>query len=124
MTKVKIRPASLGEWLAFYGEQPKHTVKAIVAEADGEILGVAGLEKHPGFYVAFSDIGDKMRKHKKAILKAGKELVKLIDDCRLPVVSIQNEAEPTSFGFLTHLGFTPTEEPGVLVWPNENRGAA
>lgn len=116
MTRVELRPATRADWEAFYGEPPQHTVKAIVADADGEILGVAGLEKHQGFYVAFSDIGDKMRKHKKAILKAGKELVNLINASRLPVVAIQNEAEPTAYGFLTHLGFTPTEEPGVLIW--------
>ena len=117
MTRPDIRPGRPADWLAFYGEPPKRTVRPIVADLDGKILGVAGLERQHGFYVAFSDISDDMRKHKTAMLRAGKMLVDMIKECRLPVVGIQNKDEPTSINFLTHLGFVPTEEPEVLVWP-------
>lgn len=116
MKRPELKPATASDFISFYGSPPKNTVRAIVCVLDGRVLGVAGIERHHGFYVAFSDISTEMRSYKKTILSAGIRLVEMIRQCSLPVVSIQNLEEKTSRNFLTRLGFVPTEEPEVFLW--------
>lgn len=116
MTKPKIRPARLGDFLAFYGHSPKNTVRAIVVENAGQVIGFGGVERHPGMYVAFSDITDELRARKVVLMKAARATMDLVKQCRLPVVTIQDVNEKTSCNFLIHLGFVPTEEPEVFLW--------
>lgn len=117
MTKPEIRPARLSDFLAFYGHPPKNTVKAVVVEVGGRILGFGGVERHPGMYVAFSDITEELQTRKVALMRAARATIDLVRQCRLPVVTIQAAELPTSHNFLIHLGFVPTEEPEVYLWP-------
>ncbi len=107
----------MADFLAFYGHPPKNTLRAIVVEHQGKVIGFGGVERHPGLYVAFSDISDDLRAMRKTLLKAAKATIELVKQCRLPVVTIQNLEESTSQNFLIHLGFIPTVEPEVFLWP-------
>lgn len=121
MTRPKIRPATATDFLAFFGHPPKNTIKAIVVDIDGKVIGMGGIERHRGFYVAFSDISDDLRARKVVLMKAARAVIDLVKQCPLPVVTIQNTEEKTSRNFLTHLGFVPTEEPEVFLWPGSQQ---
>jgi hypothetical protein len=116
MTKPKIRPARLSDFLAFYGHPPKNTLKAIVVEVDGKVIGFGGVERHPGMYVAFSDISEQLQSMPVLLMKAAKATIELVKQCNRPVVTIQAAELATSYNFLIHLGFVPTEEPEVFLW--------
>lgn len=111
----------MADFLAYYGHPPKNTLKAIAVEHEGKLIGFGGVERHPGLYVAFSDISDELRARRKTLMQAAKATIDLVRQCRLPVVTIQNLEEPTSQNFLTHLGFVPTPEPEVYLWPGSQQ---
>jgi hypothetical protein len=103
VTAPEIRPATADDLARFYGSPPERTMRALVAVLDGEPIAVAGIAyQRPGQppYL-FSDLKPEMRRHRKAIVKGARQMLR--DLARPGLVAIAGE--PTAPRLLARLGF-------------------
>lgn len=124
MTKSKpiIRDATAADMRAMFPDHPVLTFKGLVVELDGEVIGIGGVCYQQGHPVAFSDLRDALRNHKKTLAKACRMLVNLFDKIGGRVYAVACPTEPTAPYLLAKLGFAPTgrftEAGETLVrWP-------
>jgi N-acetylglutamate synthase-like GNAT family acetyltransferase len=105
--KPVIRHATLGDLISFYGEAPKETVRAIVAELDGEIIGVGSLVYQPKSVTGLKmEIKPEMRRYKFSLHKGAKMLLDMARATGMPAVAaIRDASEPRSSQWLERLGF-------------------
>ncbi len=115
MTNYKIYPATAHDIESFFGYKPKLRTRAIIASIDGDLVAIAGLHYMSQAVVAFSDMKDSMRPHKKFILKTAMALVDMIRHERRTVVALA-EFE-SSHALLLRLGFEHVTDE-VYKWPN------
>ena len=105
---VTFRPATQRDFLAFYGRPSPYTLRAMVAEHEGRVIGFGGYYTEPGgALIAFTDILPEMRKHRKAMLRGAKLVMGLIRGNGVPVLARANPNEPTADTALRHFGFAP-----------------
>jgi hypothetical protein len=104
--QIITRPATLEDLIVFYGERPSGTTRAIVAEMDGEIVGVIGIIRERLWGKYFSEFSPALQPHLKSItiMRAIKESLKFCDNYRGPVLAVANDAE--SCRIMNRLGFT------------------
>lgn len=101
---------------AFYGKRPPQTVRAMILEIDGVVVGIGGLTSEPGQAVAFIDLKPEAKQHKKALVRALRTgYDKLMRDNKLPIIAVADPNEPTAEGLLKHFGFEHMEN-GVFKW--------
>ena len=105
---VQIRTATAQDARKFYGQDPVYSFRGIAAELNGDIVGLGGLYFEDGKPVVFSEIRDAMRPHKKAIAKATRMLMQMLDDLGRSAYAFACPNEPTSGYLLAKLGFKPT----------------
>ena|SRR5688572_18600318 len=101
---------------AFYGKRPPQTVRALVLEIDGIVMGIGGLTSEVGQVVAFIDLKPEAKKYKKSLVRAlwtGYE--KLMRGNKVPIIAVADPNEPTAEGLLKHFGFEHMEN-GVFKW--------
>ncbi len=81
-------------------------MRAIVAEMDGEIVGMIGIMREQAWGKFFSEFLPQLQPHLKSItiMRAIKEALKLCDNYRGPVLAIADDAE--SCRIMNRLGFT------------------
>lgn len=108
------RRATAQDALVFYGKTPPMSFRGFVAELDGEVIGIGGIYYNEGVPVAFTDLGEPMRKHKKAIAKACRMLTRFFDQTGGKVYAVACPKEPTAPYLLAKLGFKPTGLFGPL----------
>lgn len=77
--------------------------KAIVAEMDGEILGIGGIYYRNGFMVAFSDFNEKMNDFPFTRGRATKMIMDIVGN--KPCIAIADQRHSGSEKLLTRLGF-------------------
>lgn len=94
--------------VAYYGTQAKMSFRGYVAELDGEVVGIGGVYYANGAPIAFSEMREPMRKHKRAIAKACRMLTQLFDKIGGNVYAVACPTEPTAPRLLAKLGFVPT----------------
>lgn len=103
---MKHRTATREDLIAWFGNVPV-SMRVLVLEDDGRIVGVAGVSVMVDHLQAFSsqrpEAGDgKIAKARMAV--AFKALLKTAGG---PVFALCSETEPTAPGLLSHLGFRP-----------------
>lgn len=98
----ELRPATAKDIAAFYGKPPRETVRAIVAELNGEPVGIAGIAHKNGCLVLFCDLKPEMRKFRKSIVKAGRQLMSMTKG--RTVRSVADPNIPGSGRFLEAIG--------------------
>lgn len=111
---VEIKPAQ--EWMvkALYGETIERTVEAIVALDGDAVLGMAALYPENGRLVLVARITDKARQglqacgHRRALLKAAREIMKRAKRWKLPVVVLADKRIEGADKLIAHLGFKPS----------------
>lgn len=108
---IDIIPATPELLERFYGKPPVRTVNAVVAVREGEILGIAGVYLDLGRLVLFSELTDELRKHKRVIVKGIGKVKEIVQNTRLPVVSLADCSIKGSDTLLAHMGFR--EEDGL-----------
>jgi hypothetical protein len=108
---VKIRPATRDDVLQWYGNVPA-TMRAIVAEDDGRVLGIAGLASVGGGLQAFSEIDDALRGHRLFLARAAIAFRGLLAETPGAIVAICSQCEPTAPRLLSWLGFEQCSERG------------
>ena len=103
---IIVRYATAEDILAFYGEPPHGTLRALVAEMDGEIVGVIGIVREERWGVFFSDVTSVLQPHLKSItiMRAIKRALRFCDEYRGPVFARAIDAE--SCRLMNRLGFT------------------
>ena len=103
--------------MAFYGEQSSGTMRAMVAEMDGEIVGVIGIVREQQWGKFFSDFSPALQPHLKSItiMRGIKQALKFCDDYLGPVVAVAHDVE--SCRIMNRLGFTHLHG-GWYAWLN------
>lgn len=92
----------------YYGARPPISFRGYVAVLDGEPIGVGGVYRTGGLWVAFSEMKDEMRPFVKARARAARLLVNFADRLGVTVHAVEDPNEPTSPGLLKKLGFEKT----------------
>lgn len=103
-----VRPATADDIARFYDKPPGRSVRAWVAEFDGQVIGLGGLFYGPRSVCLFSEMTPELRRHKRFIVDAAVALVALGKRVNATVI-----ADPRIDGserFLTWLGLVPLME--------------
>ncbi len=92
--------------MAFYGKKPQGTLRAYVAEMNGEVCGVMGVLREELWGKCFSDFKPKLHPYLKSItiLRGVKLALQLCDEYKGPVLACADNAE--SCRIMHKLGFT------------------
>lgn len=98
-----VRQATRDDLIDWFGAVPA-TMRAIVAEENGKVYGVAGISVMQDHLQAFSAVKPELRKHKYLMAKAGVMFARMLKDCG-PVLAVCSPTEPTAPDLLTRLGF-------------------
>ncbi len=97
---IQIRPATPDD----VKDIAHRTVRAIVAELDGKVIGVAGI-MHTSPLQAFGYFEDEFKKYPKAVVKSIKNFHALLAQYDVPVYAIACPKQKSSSRFLEHAGF-------------------
>jgi len=100
-----LRPATLDDLIALQGKAPECTMRAHVAEIDGQPLAVGGVYYTNGATYAFSVLSDEMRLHRKSIMRAARYAMEKIAELPGPIYALCSRDEETAPQFLARLGF-------------------
>ena len=120
MTSPRIRSATQADIDSFYGDDaPGASMRAIVADLDGKIIGIAGMSYHDGQMTAFSAMRDEMKKYPVTTMKAARRFTKMLDQYGHNVLAVASCDIEGSSRFLEHVGFTfsgITRDGRVYKW--------
>jgi hypothetical protein len=108
---VKVRYATAEDLHGWYGGPPPMTMRAVVVEDAGSVVGICGLCRAPDHVQVFSHIKDELRGHWVPMARAAAMVRRMIDG---PVLAMQDCAEPTSGRLLQWLGLREIA-PGIWV---------
>lgn len=109
----QIRPATRDDVVKVLGQVPV-TVRALVADEDGDTIGLAGVFRINGQSYFFGELTDRMRhKHTVTMVKTAR---KMIANAKPPVLAIADASIEKSAKFLSYLGFIPTEQERLMLW--------
>ena len=109
-----MRPLRKDDLMAYHGRLPDHTVRGIVCELDGEVIGIACVV-HNALAEVTLDMKESLRSRPLAIGKAVIAVRKLIKEYPCKVHSITEGDDETEARFLEYVGFTKIEDR-VFVW--------
>lgn len=102
---VVIRPATRADLETFYDGHIPMSMRAHVMLVDGKILGVGGLYDDQGSTVAFSQMRDELRAHKRLIAKGVRYLQQVLDSEPGVVLAVASLNEANSENLLEKIGF-------------------
>lgn len=106
MSELIVRWATREDIDAFSPMPNKPTVKALVGEIDGRIIGIGGLFRMGGRWFAFVDLPPEARQHKMAIMRAAKRIMAEVRRMGLRYVYTEADpSEPKAIAWLMSLGF-------------------
>ena len=106
---MMVRDATREDMLAWWGEVPA-TMRAIVVEHAGQVLGVAGIARMNDHMQAFSAFKEELRAHRFTMAKAALRYMQMLNETKIPVLAIQSRDEPEAPDLLEKLGFTKQGE--------------
>lgn len=101
---IQLRAANKADIIAWRGKPYRESFRGIVADLDGEIIGIAGV-LHANQLQAFSEITDELRKHPKTLVLAAREFRDILNSYDYPIYAQASEEEKNSAGFLEYVGF-------------------
>lgn len=113
--KLTVRPATAEDIDRFSPLRNKPSVKAWVADLDGELIAMGGVAFYNGRWLAFLDLTDAMRPYKMTIMRAAKRF--FAEMKAMGVKFIYAEADLTESNaprWLGSLGFTIDPRSGYL----------
>lgn len=120
MVNVQLRPASKADVLTFLGKPFTESFRGIVAEKNGEVIGIAGV-LHTLRLQAFSTITAEMKKHPKTIIKAVRLFREILNSYDTTIYAVASETERSSMRFLEHVGFEHYHER-IYIWQQHQPG--
>jgi hypothetical protein len=98
-----LRPATTQDIAKFTDGKMKMSCKAIVADLDGEIIGIGGIYYTKENVIVFSDFTEKMEEFPFTIARAVKLIMNIVGN--KTCVAIADEKHPGSEKLLTRIGF-------------------
>lgn len=93
----------------------KESFKGIVADQDGEILGIAGV-LHTATLQAFSNISDELRKHPKMLILAARQFRDILNSYQQDIYALASDQEKNAAGYLEYVGFEH-HKGSIYKWP-------
>jgi hypothetical protein len=110
---IEVRPATQADVDTYWGKRPPQTLLAFAAVADGVVVSIAGLARGVDCKLLFWDItpGFEPQMKSMVVLRTIKRLMKLVEQSRLPVVTIAHNRE-----LVARLGFVQVEDD-LYQWP-------
>lgn len=105
---VVFREATLEDAVKFYGDYPPSRFRGFVVEKDNDLLAIIGVYYVKGYPVAFSDLSDSVRAHRKIIAKGVRFMCEYLDSLKFPVYALASQCEKTAPYLLAKCGFKPT----------------
>lgn len=112
--RITIRGATQDDVRAFYPAGLGRSVRAWVAEVDGDVRAIAGVLPTPDYLLVFSDMKAGADLPKLTIWRGALRLMERIAALNLPLLAVETNC---SGPFLQRLGFLPTDDYGVFAWP-------
>ena len=100
------RTATRDDLVQWFGHVPA-SMRALVLEHEGEVVGVAGIAVMADHIQAFSVENEKAKGLKMAKGRMAVDFKKLLTGVNGKVFAICSQSEPTAPGLLEHLGFVP-----------------
>jgi hypothetical protein len=101
-----VRNATRADIESYAGRPSAQTIRAVVGDLDGRIIGIGGMYLQSGRWYAFADLPEEARKYKVHIIRAA---VRFLADARRSgvriVYAVRDEGETGSLKWLTSLGF-------------------
>ena len=98
---VEIKPITVDNYMSFFKEQPKYTIRGYSFFLDGEIVAVFGALLGQKQTMLFSDVKDNLQVSPVIIWRWAKRSLKLINDMKQPLYATSQK----SGRFLQSLGF-------------------
>jgi hypothetical protein len=112
--RITIRPATADDIRGFYPAGLGRSVRAWVAEVEGDVQAIAGVLATGEYLLVFSDMKAGAGLPKLTIWRGAKMLLAKIAALNLPLLAVAHDC---SGPFLMRLGFLATDDHGVFVWP-------
>ncbi|MFK7942613.1 MAG: hypothetical protein AB8B85_06850, partial [Paracoccaceae bacterium] len=85
---------------------PPVSMRAWVADLDGEVIGMAGHYMHGEFVMVFSTMTEKMREFPITIMRASRDFMASFRRTGLPAICVASPDEENSCAFLERLGWS------------------
>lgn len=115
--KAIVRRATAAELETLAPGDKRPTMTAWVGEVDGTIVGFGGLAYWRGRWIAFFEVSDAGRRHKRAIVRAGRMVLSEVRRAGYRFVyAAANAHEPMARRWLESLGFQPDSKTGLHRW--------
>lgn len=116
-----VRPATRSDIEQFSERAKLATLRAYVADCDGELIGLGGLAFIKGRWFAFLDMkpgATDAPGHKMALMRTAKRVMADARSLGIKFVYVQPDAnEPGAAKWLASLGFTPDgRDPHIYRW--------
>lgn len=111
MTNIKIVPATQELTVQFYGFMPPKTIKAVAAVKENDVVGIAGIFKAGLVWMLFSDMKQDVLNDKRSMVKAIREIRKLVANTRIPVYAKADENAQGAETLISHID-------RVYLWPH------
>jgi hypothetical protein len=114
---VVVRRATSAELAALAPGDARPTMKAWVGTVDGRIVGFGGLAFKHGRWIAFCDLSEYARPHRRAIVRAGRSVIAEARRAGHRFVYAHADGdEPMARRWLESLGFQPDSKTGLYRW--------
>jgi len=98
---VELKPITIADYVAYFKEQPKRTIRGYSFFLDGELVAIFGAILEKEGTILFSDMNQNLDVPKITIYRWSKKALKLIDDMKQPLYATTLHAGK----FLSSLGF-------------------
>lgn len=118
VSELTVRDATAKDVLAWYGEAQKPSMRAFVAELDGELVGLCGVYRDGDHVTAVAGLKPALRERKRDIVILARRARELFS--KYPIVlALASDTEPTAPAFLRYAGFVyvgPTPVGEIYLW--------
>jgi len=114
MSALAFRYATDSDVVAYYGERPPQTIRAIVITLDEQPAALIGLARMQNYNCLFSEHKPELvpHLHRMTVLRAIKAAMRLLSHSILPVAAVAENPV-----LLTRLGLVPSaNDPEVFLW--------
>ncbi len=111
---IEIVPAT-PEIVRSFGMDTMRSARMLAVIDTGLVLGIAGLYPDGNRQVAFMELSSELKRHPRAIVRAGRIFMKWVRESRLPVHALCDEEIAHAASHLEHWGFRRIYK-GIYAW--------
>lgn len=101
---MNVRFATRDDLVQWFGAVPA-TMRALVAERDGQVLAIAGISTMDDHVQAFSAYRPEMAAHRFTMARMARRFAAMLSEVTVPVLAVCSKVEPTAPDLLARMGF-------------------